>query len=112
MNIKLDQLLDLYLQHKFPPGTGSDHWSDLKTELVVIDDFIVGSASRENLQDIDKNQLPYFYKRLLTLVNDLESYSVIDDEEKREKEIVMQRAKYGLDILNFIGQQLSVNLHE
>lgn len=111
MDTKLDQLLDLYLQNKFQPGTGTEDWWDLKTELLVIDDFIVGSTMQESLKEVDQKQLIYFYKRLLELANNIESYNTADDNEVSEKIVVQQRVKYGLDILDHIAIELKVDLN-
>lgn len=111
MDTKLNQLVDLYLQNKFEPGTGSEDWWDLKTELLVVDDFIAGSTMQENLNSIDQKQLNYFYKRLSELANNIQKYNAVDEDEAQEKVTVQQKAKYGLEILDFIAKQLNVNLN-
>ncbi len=111
MNKKLSQLLDSYLENKFQPGTGSEDWWDLKTELLVIDDFIVGSTIEEDLSSVDQKQLLYFQKRLSDLVTKIQEYNTVDEDESNEKIIVEQRARYGLEIINHIVKELNVNLN-
>lgn len=112
MDTKLNQLLDLYLQNKFQPGTGSEDWWNLKTEVLVVDDFIVGSTLHESLKEIDQKQLPYFYKRLSEVSSSIDNYNTVDEDEAKERVLVQLRVKYGLEILNYVAKELNIYLNQ
>ncbi len=100
----IGDLLKKYVSFRFSIGSGSSEWQDLKGEFEIIDDFVAGSASRQDYASVKKDLLENFYNRLKNLNQDIIAYSPKNSLEENEKLIVKNRVDYGLRILEEISK--------
>jgi hypothetical protein len=98
-----DQLLREYLSIRYPMGTGSDEWQDIKTDFEIENDGFGGVVMNEGVVGSDfKQQADKLIPDFSKFKNRVNDYIPKDKLEKEEKDKLLRRITLGLTVLKEI----------
>lgn len=100
----MQNIYEQYSQLKFPIGTGSSEWWEIKTDFETLDDAVMGLSStlesaKLNSEDL-KKRTEFISEHLHNLQERINNYSPTDDVEQSEKEITVKNMLNKLNLLS------------
>ena len=101
MNIP-NELTARYLEIKYPMSTGSDEWSDIKIDFEIEDNAIMGTVSKVESGQVDSEGIKQFRDDLEKFKERVQVYKSKDEIESKEKELLENKIRIGLEILKMI----------
>jgi hypothetical protein len=91
----MQNIYEKYSQLKFPMGTGSSEWWEIKTDFEILDDAVIGLSSTLESNKLDPEELKKrkeFISEHMHIVQDkINNYSPVDDVEESEKVIAVKK---------------------
>ena len=98
-----NELTKRFTQDKYPMSTGSDEWQDIKGDFEIEGDAVMGTVSKVdgNVQ-LENDKVVNFKSELEKFKTKLDNYQPKDELEVKEKEILSNKVKIGLEIYNTI----------
>lgn len=91
----MQNIYEEYSQLKFPMGTGSSEWWEIKTDFEILDDAVIGLSStlQSNKLDLEelKNRKEFISEHMHMVQEKINSYSPADDVEESEKAIAIKK---------------------
>lgn len=106
MEIIPKELTKKFSEKKYPMGTGSDEWLDIKTDFELEGDAVAGTVAFLDGSVVDKNKVDVLLQELQKFKHRVSEYAPKDDLEKHEKDILEEKIDIGLDIYKRILESL------
>ena len=103
MNIVSNELTKKFMQDKYTMNTGSDEWQDIKGDFEMEGDAVMGVIAHEDYyKSLKIDKITEFKIKLEKFKIRVDNYSPKDRTETKEKQILSDKVKIGLEIYTAI----------
>lgn len=99
---KINELIRKYHNIRYPIGSDSFEWFDIKSDFEIKDEILVNEVFQKEKGNFDGAKIQESVKNMESYKERIISYKPINSEEEKEKELLIQKVNMGLEIYSLL----------